>query len=143
MKIYDVFRKPICKDHDHDFVRPHPLTCRKCGAILRWNEQELLLYMGSYMDDVAYQWTPRMDEKKITSFSLSAGDRPVFSASCDFSSLTIRSALNGSRDGWMQSRYPSGYFEPRSIRLCQADIDSLKDFFRRSDFLHGKHRHIM
>ena len=134
MKMFDLFRNHICMDNDHDFVRPYPLTCRKCGLILRWNEQNIRKYIGSYFENVSYQWTPYMDEKEIASFSISAGDRPVFSANCDFSRLTIRNALNGSRDGWMQSQYPSNYFEPRSIRLCETDIDKLRDFFRNCDF---------
>ena len=135
MKQLDFIRGPLCRNDNHNFVLSHTgFICIDCGLKLPWDAQHISKYMGSYMDNIAYQWTPRMDEKKITSFSLSTGDRPVFSASCDFSSLTIRNALNGSRDGWMQSRYPGGYFEPRSIRLCAADIDSLRDFFRRCDF---------
>ena len=129
-----VFRGPICADDEHDFVHPYPHKCRKCGLPLQWNEDNISQYMGSYIDGTAYQWTRSMDRSSSVSFSLSSGDRPVFSANCDFSSLKIRNALNGSRDGWMQPQYPSNYFEPRNIPLSGTDIGRLKDFFNNCDF---------
>lgn len=101
---------------------------------LQWDSAYIGKYMGSYFEDVAYQWTPAMDRNDIVSFSLSAGDRPVFSVNCDFSSLTIRNSLHGSRDGWRQSQYPSDYFEPREIALNTEDIRRLRNFFENCDF---------
>lgn len=129
-----VFRGLVCANDAHDFIRPYPLSCRKCGLTLQWDSAYIGKYMGSYFEDVAYQWTPAMDRNDIVSFSLSAGDRPVFSVNCDFSSLTIRNSLHGSRDGWRQSQYPSDYFEPREIALNTEDIRRLRNFFENCDF---------
>ena len=82
-----IFQGQRCRDDNYDFTRPHPLTCRKCSLTFRWNEQNLRKYMGSFFEKISYQWTPCMDEKDIVSFSVSARDRPVFEASCDFAKL--------------------------------------------------------
>lgn len=134
MKMFDVFHCQICEDNNHDFVRPYPLTCRKCGLTIPWNEQNLCKYMGSYFENVSYQWTPCMDGRKVVSFSVSAGDRPVFEASCDFTKLYIRNCLKGSRDGWMQSQYPKDYFEFREIKLNSVDIQELRRFLKSCDW---------
>lgn len=132
------FQRQACKDDNHDFAGPHPLTCRKCGLPLQWNDRQISKYMGSYFEDVSYQWTQFMDKNDIVSFSVSAGDRPVFEASCDFIHLHIRNCLNGSRDGWMRARYPAGYFEPRNLLLGKEDIQRLMDFIKNCDFFSWK-----
>lgn len=123
-----------CADDAHDFAHPYPFKCRKCGLPLQWDSQHISKYMGSYFGDVSYQWTRFMDKNDIVSFSVSAGDRPVFSANCDFSNLIIRNCFHGSRDGWMQSQYPSNYFEPREVALEDEDIQRLRDFFNSCNF---------
>lgn len=130
-----VFQGLRCRDDNHDFVRPYPLTCRKCGLALQWDSDSIGKYMGSYFEDVSYQWTRFMDKNDMVSFSISAGDRPVFEARCDFTHLYIRNCLKGSRDGWMQSHYPNDYFEPREIKLNSKDVQDLQVFFESCDWL--------
>lgn len=129
-----VFQCQTCKDNNHDFVRPYPFKCRKCGMALSLDSDHLRRYMGSYYDGTAYQWTQAMNQKRIVSFFLSTGNRPVFSASCNFSSLTVRSSLHGSRDGWMQNQYPSDYFTPREITLNSSAVRQLRAFLETCDF---------
>ena len=129
-----IFQGQRCGDDNHDFVRPYPLTCRKCGLTLQWDSDSIGKYMGSYFENVSYQWTRFMDKNDIVSFRVSAGDRPVFEASCDFTHLRIRNCLNGSRDGWMQSQYPSDYFEPRDLPLRKEDIQQLQTLFKNINF---------
>lgn len=90
--------------------------------------------MGSYFDGKSYQWTERMNTNDITSFTISAGDRPGFEANCDFSVLRIRNCLHGSRDGWMLSKYPKEYFEPREIKLQEIDAAKLKRHLASCNF---------
>lgn len=134
MKLFDMFRGQTCRDNCHDFVRPYPLRCKKCGLTLQWDNQHISKYMGSYFENISYQWTRFMDKNDIVSFSISAGDRPVLEASCDFTHLYIRNCLKGSRDGWMQSQYPSDYFEPRNLPLGKENIQRLRDLFKNINF---------
>lgn len=134
----DNVRRRVCQDDSHHFVSPHPLTCSKCGLMLRRNEQQIRRYMGSYFDGVSYQWSLGMKREDIRSFSISCGNRPVFSVICDFSKLTIRNSLHGSRDGWRQSQYPQDYFEPRDVRLEAEDARKLRAVFRNCNFFAWK-----
>ena len=85
-------------------------------------------------ETVSFQWSPSMDPTRIVSFSLSAGDRPVFSANCNFSSLTIRNCLHGSRDGWRQPDYPRDYFDPKQIPLKNTDQHAIRELLEACDF---------
>lgn len=120
------FCEAPCPNDSHDFASPYPFKCRKCGLTLQWDSQHIAKYMGSYFDGKSYQWTRFLDKGSIVSFSISCGNRPVLEANCDFSVLRIRNCLHGSRDGWMQSRYPKGYFEPMEIKLREADAAKLR-----------------
>lgn len=132
------FSETPCPNDGHNFIRPYPLKCRKCGLQLQWNEEEIEKYMGSYFDGKSYQWTERMKSDDITSFSISCGNRPVFSASCDFSAITVRNCLHGSRDGWRQQNYPQDYFEPSQVQLKDADRKAIKAFLEKCDFTKWK-----
>ena len=131
-------RGPLCADNAHNFIRPYPLTCNKCGLPLQWDSQHIERYMGSYFDGISYQWTHEMRRENIYSFSVSCGNRPVFSASCDFSKLTVRNCLHGSRDGWMQSRYPKDYFEPKDTSLEGEDVGKLRRYLESCNFFAWK-----
>lgn len=139
MKQLNFIRGPLCRDDDHNFVLSHTgFVCINCGLKLPWDAQHISKYMGSYFGNVTYQWTPGMDEKKIVSISVSAGDRPVFEASCDFTNLYIRNCLKGSRDGWMQPHYPEDYFKSREIKLNSRDIQELRRFLESCDWSEWK-----
>lgn len=128
------FQGLTCKDNSHDFARPYPFTCRKCGLVYGGNTEEIIKYMGSFFDDTCYQWNVNMQKTDIVSFSLSTGNRPVFEANCNFSVLTVRCCLNGSRDGWMQPQYPADYFEPKAVKLENADVSKIKEYINKCNF---------
>lgn len=128
------FSKTPCPNNSHDFLRPYPFRCRKCGLPLRWKEAEIERYMGSYFDGTGYRWTNQMNAGDIVFFSISAGDKPVFEAECDFSTLRVRNCLHGSRDGWMQRFYPKRFFTPKDIRLRKNDAQKLKRYLTDCDF---------
>lgn len=132
------FANQDCTDDSHDFVCSYPVKCRKCGLVLQWEAAQIEKYMGSYFDGVAYQWTDRMKTDDIISFSISAGDRPVFEANCDFSVLTVRNCLHGSRDGWMASKYPKRFFDPKEIMLRETDTEKIKRHLANMDFSNWK-----
>lgn len=129
MKLPDAFCVHTCGDDAHYFVRSDTgFLCEYCGLKLPWDSQHISKYMGSAMEGTYYRWDPRrMNPDDMVSFSISAGDRPVFEASCDFTHLCIRNCLKGSRDGWMQPHYPEDYFEPREIPLTDKNRQQLRD----------------
>lgn len=128
MKLFDGIRSRTCWDNEHNFARSDTgFLCEYCGMNLPWDSQHISKYIGSSIEGIYYQWdTKRMNQNDIVSFSVSAGDRPVFEASCDFTHLRIQNRLKGSRDGWMQSHYPKDYFESRQIPLTDEDRQQLR-----------------
>lgn len=143
MGILDMFfgkgrETQTCSRQAHDFVRPYPLTCRKCGLTLQWDAHHIETYMGSWFDGAAFQWTPNMDVGRIVSFAISCGNRPVFEAKCDFFTLTVRNCLNGSRDGWRQHDYPEDYFESRQLPLGADAQKAIRAFLKKCNFTEWK-----
>lgn len=128
------FTDQTCTDNSHDFSGFYPVKCRKCGLVIQWDTTEIEKYMGSYFGGVAYQWTEQVRPDDITSFSISVGDRPVFEAECDFSILRVHNCLHFSRDGWMQDKYPKGYFDTKEIRLRETDVAKIKCHLSGIDF---------
>jgi len=122
-----------CANGRHDFIRPYPLLCRKCGLPCTCTEEEIGKYMGSFFDGSTYQWNAWLKGKRIAAFSLSTGVQPVYHVNCDFAHLRVQRSLR-SRDGWMQSKFPADYFAPREIKLCKEERAKLKKILKRCHF---------
>ncbi len=123
----------ICADGRHDFIRPYPFRCRKCGLSCTCGDEQISKYMGSFFDGSTYRWNARLRWKRIAAFSLSTGIRPVYRVDCDFSRLRVQRCLR-SKDGWMQPEFPENFFAPREIKLCGMDRLKLKRFLMHCDF---------
>ena len=127
-------RKP-CPEDSHEF-EGHPFRCRKCGLQMQQGYGLDPEYMESFFNGVTFRWKDSFHRDRIEAFSLSSGDLPVWRAECDFQTMTARSCINGSLDGWKQPRIPASFFEKKRIHLAPAEADRLREYFRTCDFSH-------